>query len=225
MKKTMKDFPKEVQPRERGYRYGIKGLNNAELLAIIIRTGSLKKSALELAQHILVEKDSLRKIHALSLEELQGFSGVGKVKAITVLAALELGMRMGEEKRGSFDVIHSPSDAAQLVMEDMQDLKKENFRMMALNTKNHVVALETISVGNLNSSIVHPRELFLEAIRHSAAGIILIHNHPSGDTRPSPEDLQLTERIVEAGKLMGIEVLDHIIVGDGYLSFREEDLL
>ena len=181
---------------------------------------------MELAHKILLDEESLSDILELGVEELRRYEGVGKVKAISILASLELGKRMSEEKKPSRPIIHSPGDAATIVMEEMKRLKKENFRMMALNTKNHVVAVETISIGNLNSSIVHPRELFRQAIRHAAAGIILVHNHPSGDATPSQEDLLITERIVEAGRIMGIEVMDHIIVaGDGYLSFREEDLI
>jgi DNA repair protein RadC len=226
MRKTMKQFPKELQPRERGYEHGTVSLTNTELLAIILRTGSKDLSALELAHKILLGEGSLGDILELGVEELRKYEGVGKVKAISILASLEMGKRMSKEKKPDRPIIHSPGDAAFIVMEEMKRLKKENFRMMALNTKNHVVAVETISVGNLNSSIVHPRELFRQAIRHAAAGIILVHNHPSGDTTPSQEDLLITERIVEAGQIMGIEVLDHIIVaGDGYLSFKEEDLI
>ncbi len=226
MKKTMKQFPKELQPRERGYTHGISSLTNTELLAIILRSGTRELSAMELAHRILLKEGTLSNIMELGVEELIQYEGVGQVKAISILASLELGKRMLDEKKPERPIIHSPNDAAMIVMEEMKRLKKENFRIMALNTKNHVVAVETISIGNLNSSIVHPRELFRQAIRHAAAGIILVHNHPSGDSTPSREDLLITERIVEAGKIMGIEVLDHIIVaGDGYLSFREEDIL
>lgn len=226
MKKTMKQFPKELQPRERGYAHGVNSLNNTELLAIILRSGTRELSAMELAHRILLGEGTLSNMLELGIEQLMNYEGVGQVKAISILASLELGKRMMEEKKPDRPIIHSPGDAAMIVMEEMKRLKKENFRIMALNTKNHVVAVETISIGNLNSSIVHPRELFRQAIRHAAAGIILVHNHPSGDSTPSREDLLITERIVEAGKIMGIEILDHIIVaGDGYLSFREEDIL
>ena len=226
MKKTMKEFPCELQPRERGYKYGVERLSNTELLAIVLRTGSKEHSAIELAHTILREEGSLEALLERGVEELSTYAGVGRVKAIGVLAALELGRRMTQEKKPHTPVIHCPGDAAMVVMEEMKRLRKESFRMMELNTKNHVVAVETISIGNLNSSIVHPRELFRQAIRHAAAGIILVHNHPSGDATPSQEDLSITKRIVEAGQIMGIEVLDHIIVaGDGYLSFREEDLI
>ncbi len=226
MKKTMKQFPKTMQPRERGFALGVDSLNDSELLAIILRTGSVKLSALELAQSILIKEGSLSSLAELGLQELMTYEGIGQVKAIEILASLALGRRMIEEKKPIRPIIHCPSDAAHIVREDMKRLNKENFKIMVLNTKNHVVAVETVSIGNLNSSIVHPRELFRQAIRHSAAGIILVHNHPSGDTTPSQEDIQITSRIVEAGKIMGIEVLDHIIVGgDDYLSFREKELL
>ncbi len=226
MRKTMKEYPREMQPRERAWKSGVGALTNAELLAIVLRTGTPACTALELAHRILAREKSLNRIHEMSLGELGRYPGMGRVKALCLQASLQLGRRMLAEQTPEYPVIKSPGDAADIVMEEMRHLKKENFRMIALNTKNHVLAVETISVGNLNSSIVHPRELFREAIRHSAAGIILVHNHPSGDTDPSPEDIQITQRIVDAGRIMGIEVLDHLIVGgNGYLSFREQDIL
>jgi len=226
MGKTMKQLPREIQPRERAMRDGIQSLSNMELLAVVLRTGNSSMNSLELASRILAETGGLNRLREQGVRELCRYPGMGQVKALTLLCALELGSRLNREKIPDYTMIRSPQDAAQVVMEDMRHLKKENFRIIILDTKNHVLAVETISVGSLNSSIVHPRELFREAIRHCAAGVILVHNHPSGEVTPSPEDLQVTTRLVEAGRIMGIEVMDHLIIGrDSYLSFREEDLI
>lgn len=224
---TIKDLPEEERPREKLYKDGVKKLSNSELLAIIIRTGNKENTAVELSQRILaIGKKGLKFLADSSLEELTSIDGVGKCKAAQILAAVELGRRvsasMGEVKRK----ISTPLDISNLVMEEMRYLKKEYFKIIMLDTKNHVIAIENISVGSLNSSIVHPREVFKDAIKRSSASIILVHNHPSGDPTPSNEDIKITKRLVEGGKILGIEVLDHIIIGDGvYLSFKEKQLI
>ncbi len=226
MKKTMKQLPPELQPRERALRDGVEVLSNAELLAVLLRTGNGQETAAELAGNILVGEGSLQGIREAGRSGLCRYPGMGAVKALTLLCALELGRRALEESRPRPSRISSPHDAAQIVMEDMKRLRKENFRLVILDTKNQVLGVETVSVGSLNSSIVHPRELFYHAIRHSAAGIILVHNHPSGDPTPSEEDISVTRRLTEAGTIMGIQVLDHLVIGNpGYFSFREEGLI
>ncbi|MQL51366.1 DNA repair protein RadC [Desulfofundulus thermobenzoicus] len=223
---TIKDMPLETRPRERLLREGAGALTDMELLAILLRTGTATASAMELAAAILGRFGSLRALVSASAEELSDLKGVGPAKAALLQAALEIGRRIagsGEEVR---PVIRSPEDAAGLVMEEMRHLDREHFRALLLNTKNQVIAREVISIGTLNSSTVHPRELFKNAIKRNAAAVILIHNHPSGDPAPSSEDLAVTGRLVEAGRIIGIEVLDHLIIGDNrFVSFKAKGLL
>ncbi|WP_243137207.1 RadC family protein [Desulfofundulus thermobenzoicus] len=219
-------MPLETRPRERLLREGAGALTDMELLAILLRTGTATASAMELAAAILGRFGSLRALVSASAEELSDLKGVGPAKAALLQAALEIGRRIagsGEEVR---PVIRSPEDAAGLVMEEMRHLDREHFRALLLNTKNQVIAREVISIGTLNSSTVHPRELFKNAIKRNAAAVILIHNHPSGDPAPSSEDLAVTGRLVEAGRIIGIEVLDHLIIGDNrFVSFKAKGLL
>lgn len=223
---TIKDMPLETRPRERLLREGAGALTDMELLAILLRTGTATASAMELAAAILGRFGSLRALVSASAEELSDLKGVGPAKAAVLQAALEIGRRIagsGEEVR---PVIKSPEDAAGLVMEEMRHLDREHFRALLLNTKNQVIAREVISIGTLNSSTVHPRELFKNAIKRNAAAVILIHNHPSGDPAPSNEDLAVTGRLVEAGRIIGIEVLDHLIIGDNrFVSFKAKGLI
>ncbi len=223
---TIKDLPEEERPRERLLNLGAEKVSNAELLAIIIRTGSSRDSALELAQKILNKAKELREMPYLSVEELEEINGIGPAKAVQVKAALELGRRMAAASRGHNVDITSPGDVFNFMAEEMRYLEQEEFRVILLNIKNKVIASETVFKGSLNSSIVHPREIFRLALKRSAASIILLHNHPSGDPTPSGEDINVTKRLIEAGEIMGIKVLDHVIIGEGrYLSFREKGLI
>lgn len=223
---SIKSLPQDLRPRERLAAGGPEALSNAELLAIILRTGWQQENALDLAQRLLAEPRGLRFLAEASFEELASFKGVGPAKAAQVKAAVELGRRLAQAGRVGRPVIHSPLDVAALLMEEMRYLDREHFRALSLNTKNQVLSLDNISIGSLNSSIVHPREVFKRAITNSAAAVILVHNHPSGDPAPSREDIEVTKRLVQAGKILGIAVLDHIIIGDGrYLSFKEKGLL
>lgn len=226
---TLKDLPAEERPRERLWKYGPEVLSNAELLAIIIRTGNRNETALALAQRMLSELgqgEGLNFLVDATVEELTKVKGISMAKACAIKAAVELGKRIGGIKSIDKVFIRSPRDVANLLMNEMRYLKKEYFRTIQLNVKNQVLAVEDISVGSLNSSIVHPREVFKGPIRRSSAAIILIHNHPSGDPSPSREDIEVTRRLYEAGKLLGIDVLDHIIIGDGiYTSLKEKGII
>lgn len=236
-KLKIKDFAAFERPRERLRSQGPAALSNAELLAIMIDTGTSGETAVDLARRLLslapgggppkedgAAEVALRYLATAPFEELSRVKGIGLAKAARIKAAVELGQRLAAAA-GSRRTIRSPGDAASLLMENMRSLDKEHFKIILLNTKNHVLGVELISVGSLNSSIVHPREIFKSAIRRSAAAIILAHNHPSGDPSPSREDEEVTRRLREAGKILGIEVVDHVILGDNrYFSFREGGL-
>jgi len=222
----IRDLPLEERPREKLKTLGAVALSNAELLAILIRTGNRSESAVQIATRILARGGGLRSLPDLSLEDLQENKGIGPDKAVTIKAALELGCRLATAPREVGDSITSPRQAADLFMEELRYKKKEYFKILLLNTKNHVISREEISVGSLSASIVHPREIFNLPLRKSAASVILCHNHPSGDPSPSQEDLEVTRRLVDAGAILGISVRDHIIIGDGcFFSFREKGLI
>ncbi|MGB4171054.1 MAG: DNA repair protein RadC [bacterium] len=229
---TIKDLPLESRPRERLVKLGAQALSTSELIALLLGTGSRTETALQLAQRLLagncpgLHGSGLRALQDASVEELSKLHGIGLAKATLIKAALELGRRLVAESQDARPVIKTPQEAAALVMEEMRYLDREHFRVLLLSTKNHLIAIETGFVGSLNSSLVHPRELFRTCIRRSAAAIILLHNHPSGDPTPSQEDIQLTHRLCECGALLGIDVLDHIIIGDGvYVSMKEEGII
>jgi len=226
---SIKDLPKEERPRERMQRYGAQALSDAELLAVLIRTGTPSESALVLSQRILKgngAKSGLCFVADSSIEELSEIRGIGIAKSVQIKAAVELGRRISSYSSRNPTAINTPVDVKNLLMEEMRFLEKEHFKVILLNIKNHVISVEDISVGSLNSSIVHPREVFKPAIRRSSAAIILVHNHPSGDPTPSREDVDITRRLTEAGKILGIEVVDHVIIGNGiYISFREKGII
>ncbi len=224
---TIKDLPLSERPREKLCRYGADNLSNAELLAIIIRTGHKEDTAIDLAQRILsIDKNGISYLSNLTLEELVKIKGVGICKATQILAAVELGRRISTHRGEEKIKINSPKIVLNLLMEEMRYLKREHFKTIILDTKNQIISIENISIGNLNQSIVHPREVFNLAIKKSANSIILVHNHPSGDPTPSLEDVNVTNRLVEAGNIIGIKVLDHIIIGDNkYISFKEKNLI
>ena len=223
---TMKELPEDIRPRERLLKEGAGALSESELLAILLGTGSREATALELASLLMARFKNLRLLLDATVEELSEVKGVGPAKASQVKAALELARRVSQYSGPSRPVITSPDDAAGLVMEEMRHYDREHFRALLLNTKNQVIGTDNVSVGTLNSSAVHPRELFRNAIKRSAASVILVHNHPSGDPTPSREDLDVTGRLSEAGKIIGIEVLDHIIIGDNrFTSFKAKGLI
>ncbi len=223
MRYTIRDIPMELRPREKLLRHGPGVLSDQELMAIILRTGSREANAVQLAERLLYKFSHLKGINLASVEELSNAApGIGPVKAAQLRAALELGRRLSRQEA---EVVQfkSPQDVAAWVMEDLRYLQQEQFRLLLLNTKNMIISWEEISRGSLNASIVHPREVFSQAIKRSAAGVILVHNHPSGDPGPSQQDINVTRRLVEVGKLVGIEVLDHLIIGDGvFCSLKEK---
>lgn len=223
---TLRDVPHEERPRERMMQYGPHALSNAELLAILLRTGTIQESAVHLAARLLKQCGGLRGLVDMSLHQLTELKGIGEAKALQIQAGIELGRRLSRSAMSDAVVIRSPHDVAALLSEDLRYLQKEHFVCLFLNTKNHVIAQETLSMGSLNASIVHPREVFRAAIKRSSASIICVHNHPSGDPTPSPEDVQITERLVQAGEIVGIEVLDHVIIGDRrFVSLKEHGLM
>jgi len=223
---TMKELPEDIRPRERLLKEGAGVLSEIELLAILLGTGSREATALELASQIMARFNSLRLLLDATVEELSQVKGVGPAKASQVKAALELARRVAQYSDLPRPVIKSPEDAACLLMEEMRHFDREHFRALLLNTKNQVIGTDNVSVGTLNSSAVHPRELFRNAIKRSAASVILVHNHPSGDPTPSKEDLDITKRLKDVGNIIGIEVLDHIIIGDNkFTSFKSKGLI
>lgn len=224
---TIKDLPEDDRPREKLYKYGVKALSNSELLAIIIRTGNTKNTAIEIAQQLLaLDKRGLAFLTELSFEELTSINGIGKCKASQIISTLELAKRISATTGESKIKITSPKEVVNILMEEMRYLKKEFFKIVLLDTKNQIISIENISIGSLNSSIVHPREVFNIAIKRSSASIILAHNHPSGDPTPSKEDINVTNRLVQCGDIIGIKVLDHIIIGDGnYKSLKEKNII
>ncbi|GBC99117.1 hypothetical protein HRbin17_01638 [bacterium HR17] len=223
---TLKELPRELRPRERLADYGAAALSDAELVAIILRTGSQEATALELAHRLLLQFGGLSGLWRCALTELAQVKGVGMAKACQLKAALELGRRAFDAGRTERPLVHAPADAARLVMSEMRYLDREHLKVILLNIRNQVLDVVTVSVGTLSASLAHPRECFKEAIRQSAAAVIFVHNHPSGDPTPSPEDIALTRQLVDAGRLLGIEVLDHLVIGDGtFVSLRERGLL
>ncbi len=217
---SIKELPVEMRPRERMLAKGEEYLTEAELLAILLGHGTKELSAIELAQQLLQHHEGLRFFKTMTIQELLELEGIGLAKAARIRAAAELGRRLALTSNQQ-QQIKSPDDVKNYVMEDMRYYDREHFKCLYLNRKNQVLGLETVSVGGLASSLVHPREVFKPAIKRSAAAVILIHNHPSGDPTPSAEDVNITKRLMESGKLLGIEVLDHIIIGDGrYVSLK-----
>lgn len=222
----IKDIPQGDRPRERLIKYGPEALSNSELLAIIIRTGTKNVNALSLAQTILSLGDGLKFLKESSIQELSSISGIGNSKAAIIKASVELGNRVRSFKGRENIKITSPKDVANMLLDDMRYLKKEHFKVVFLNVKNVVIDVSDLSIGSLNSSIVHPREVYYDAIKKTAYSIIVCHNHPSGDPTPSKEDISITKRLIEVGKIIGIELLDHIIIGnDDYISFKEKGLI
>ncbi|OQB44026.1 MAG: hypothetical protein BWY03_00446 [Parcubacteria group bacterium ADurb.Bin159] len=223
-KKTIKDLPEFERPREKLAKKGAKALKKEELLAILLRTGLKGKNALEIADDILVKYGDKKLLEA-SYEELRNMHGVGPTKAIQILAAIELGSRLFKEKSEKEIYINSPEDAVK-ELAYIKENKKENFVVLYLDARNRLIYKETVSIGSLNANLVHPREVFEPAVRNFAAQIVLAHNHPSGDPEPSEDDLILTRRLVESGKILGIEVADHIIVAkDKFFSFKNKGII
>jgi DNA repair protein RadC len=222
---TIKQLPPELRPRERLLAAGPSALSDGELLGLLFGIGSREKTAVELAGEVISEAGGLHGLYDVSVHELVEFNGIGEAKACVILAAVELGRRIGQVRNPGRPVISSPADVERLLRGRIANLDRENFVVVLLNTKNEVIETSTVSVGTLSASLVHPREVFKPAIRASAASVVLAHNHPSGKVEPSREDREVTRRISEAAGILGVEVLDHVIVGDGYFSMKEHGML
>jgi DNA repair protein RadC len=222
---TIKQLPPELRPRERLLAAGPSALSDGELLGLLFGIGSREKTAVELAGEVISEAGGLHGLYNVSVHELVEINGIGEAKACVILAAVELGRRIGQVRNPGRPVISSPADVERLLRGRIANLDRENFVVVLLNTKNEVIETSTVSVGTLSASLVHPREVFKPAIRASAASVVLAHNHPSGKVEPSREDREVTRRISEAAGILGVEVLDHVIVGDGYFSMKEHGML
>ena len=221
-KKTIKDLPKVERPREKLMQYGPEKLSNSELLAILLRSGKKGENVIELANKIL-KKFSKDELPNLTFNDLKDYSGLGPAKACEIVACFELGKRLLKDKKA--EIYLKPKEIWE-ELKDLRDHKKEHFVIFYLDSRNQEIKREIISVGSLNANLVHPREVFEPAVRHLAAQVILAHNHPSGDPEPSEDDLEITKRLTESGKILGIEVIDHIIVvKNGFLSFKEKNLI
>jgi DNA repair protein RadC len=224
---TVRDLPKPERPRERLQKLGPAALSSQELLALVIGRGIPKKSVMTIAQELLARFGNVKAISQASLEELSQVKGIGIAKAAQIRACFELGRREDLEPPDPvpFD-IKNPEAVVKAIRASLQDKAKEHFKLILLNSRNRIIGISTISIGTLTTSLVHPREVFKEAIMHSAASVVLAHNHPSGDPDPSEDDLKITKKLVESGKILSIEVIDHIIIGkDNHYSFREKGLI
>ncbi|MBE2199159.1 MAG: DNA repair protein RadC [Anaerolinea sp.] len=221
----IRDMAVDERPRERLIQVGAQAVSTAELLAIILRTGSGGENVLRLAERLLSQFQDLPGLARASVAELMNVKGVGPAKAVEIKAALEVGRRLLASAPQERSRVASPADAANLLMSEMMFLEQEHLRLILLDTRNRVLNTPTIYIGSLNTSVVRIGELFRAAIKENAAAFIVAHNHPSGDPSPSPEDVNVTRQIVQAGKLLDIELLDHIIIGhQRFVSLKERGL-
>ena len=223
---TIRELPQGERPRERLKAYGAKSLSNTELIAILLRTGLQGENVLSMASRILSQLDGLAGLGRSTFAELCSLRGLSEAKACQLLAGLELGRRSVSLSPEERVTINSPQDVANLMMGEMAALEQEHLKVLMLNTKNEVLSTQEIYVGNVNSSVVRPAEVIRPAVRDNAPSIIVVHNHPSGDPTPSPEDVSITQELVAAGRLLGVEVLDHVVIGSGnrYVSLNEKGL-
>ena len=226
---TIKDWPEQEKPRERLFSLGPSALSEAELLAILLGTGNPEETALDLAKRLLLwgtgqYGPGMGFLKESSMEELMSLPGIGPAKAARLKACLEISKRLQKVDDCNLKSVclRSGRDVYEFMKGDVEELDREHFCVIMVNVRNQVIAKEVVSVGGLNAAIVHPREIFKNCIKKSAAAVILVHNHPSGEPAPSDEDVAVTKRIIEAGRIVGIDVLDHVIVGHGqYISLRE----
>lgn len=225
--KAIKEIPVNDRPREKMAERGVTALTDAELLAILLRTGTAEKSALDIGSELADNGGLYKRLAGITrLTELTNIKGLGQAKAATVLAALEIGRRIASAKPLEKIHLSCPQEAAEFLMPRLRYAIKEQFVVVLLNSKNKVIGTEVVSEGSLSNSIVHPREVFVPALLQHAAAIMVAHNHPSGEPSPSLEDRELTSMLVRSGKVLGIPLVDHIIIGDGnYYSFLENEAL
>ncbi len=222
---TIKELPEDERPRERLEHYGAAALSTTELLAIILRVGTKDENVIRLSQRLLTSYGGLAGLAHAPFSELTEFKGLGPAKATQLKAAFELGRRLLVAAPAERPTVKSPADAANLVLLEMAGLEQEHLRTIILDTKNHVLKIHTVYIGSLNTAVMRVGELFREAIRLNSAALIIVHNHPSGDPTPSAEDVQVTRQVVEAGKLLSIDVLDHLVIGQArWVSLKERGL-
>jgi len=223
---TIKDWPEDEKPRERLLKYGAENLSISELLGIVLVKGYQGSSSIKIAENLLSKTKTLRQLDALSFSEMTAVKGIGLAKYAQLKASMEIGKRLVKEKSSIKKKIYNANDVAEYYKTDMRDLKKEIFKLIMLDVKNKIIQDVNISMGTLTESPVHPREVLKEIVRQSAASVIFLHNHPSGESNPSKNDLEITSRLMNACKIIGVRVLDHIIIGDeNYTSFAQEGLL
>lgn len=225
MKYMLKEMPIDERPRERLVKYGPSSLANYELLAIIIRTGSFNKSVLDISKELLIRFHSLDQINEATIAELTQISGIGDAKAISLLAAIELGKRINLPINNTI-AIKSPFDSYNYLKDNLQHLNQENLVALYLNSKSEVIVLRTVTIGSLNQTIFNIKDILKWALKYSAAGLIIAHNHPSGDPTPSRQDIESTHALIKAAKLMDVIIVDHIIIGKNrYCSFKEKQII
>jgi len=223
---TVRDLPRQERPRERLQKFGPEALSAQELLALVIGRGIPKKSVMSIAQELLVKFGNVRAISHATIEELSQIRGIGLAKAAQIKACFELGKRQDLEPESIDFDIKDPQSVVKAIRASIKDKAKEHFKLILLNPRNRIIGISTISIGTLNASLVHPREVFKDAITHSAASVVLAHNHPSGNPEPSEDDIKITKKLVESGKILGIEVIDHIIIGkNNFCSYKERGLI
>ena len=223
--KSIKEIPLNDRPREKMAANGAAVLTDAELIAILLRTGTAEKSAIDIASEMTADGGLYKRLAGITrLNELTNIKGLGQAKAATVLAALEIGRRIASAKPLEKIHLSCPQDVADFLMPRLRYAAKEQFVVILLNSKNKVIGTEVVSEGSLSSSVVHPREVYAPAMLHHAAAIMVAHNHPSGDPKPSIEDEEVTRQLLRSGKVLGIPMIDHVIIGDGnYYSFLENE--
>ena len=222
----MKDMPQELRPREQLEQRGPQALHLREIIAILLRTGNTNTPVTQLAENLLAKFKTLRRLANATIQELTEVPGIGPAKACQLQAAFELGKRLATLPEMQYPVITTPQDAAGLIMENMRYYQEEHFLIIFLDTRHRLIQQKDISVGTLNASLVHPREVFQAAISAKAAKVILAHNHPSGDPTPSAEDLALTARLKQVGDLVGIPVIDHLVIGDNrFVSMQDRGMM
>lgn len=224
---TMKEMPESEQPREKFFRYGAQALSDAELLAVILRNGTRDMTALQLAQALLAQRDqNLLNLVYMNPKDMEQLPGIGQVKAAQLKCIAELAVRIAKTSRGRNICLNEPSSVASYYMETLRHQTKENLLLAMFDAKSNLLGDAVVSIGTVNYSLVSPREIFIKALECHAVHIVLLHNHPSGDPAPSEADIQVTQRVMESGSILGIALADHIIIGDNrYMSFRENGLL